>query len=192
MAHPERVVTPAAAPSPGAHPSSPLDDLSWDELLALGEQHERRGEGARAREAYELAIWRIGESSTPGRTSSVMRWIARTWQLEANYDAALDCLTAAEAVAEAGGDTVAFGHALNMRGVVHWQRGELDIAQTLYRRALDVARATSDARLAATTAQNLGVVANVRGDYDAALGYYSASLELSLPGAGARHLHRPE
>ncbi|MFN8572263.1 MAG: tetratricopeptide repeat protein [Gemmatimonadaceae bacterium] len=177
MDEPQRTVAdPSEATVNGAPAATTLDALAWEALLAQGEALERRSESTAARDAYELAVWRIREAPSPGRASSVMRWIARTWQLEANYEAALDCLTAAEAIAEAGGDTVSRGHALNMRGVVHWQRGELDIAQELYRRALDVARAASDARLAATTAQNLGVVANVRGDYDAALRYYDASL----------------
>jgi tetratricopeptide (TPR) repeat protein len=57
-----------------------------------------------------------------------------------------------------------------------WQQGDLDEAVRLYNDARERAIRTGDARLAAITAQNLGVIANIRGDFARALEFYQASL----------------
>jgi hypothetical protein len=102
--------------------------------------------------------------------------VARTYQMDGDADAALDCLEAALAVAEAWGDEAAAGHAVNLQAIVHWQTGRLDDAERLYLLARTRALRAGDARLAAMTAQNLGVLANIRGDFEEAQRHYEASL----------------
>jgi len=152
-----------------------FDGLPWQELVDRAHEAEKRGQRNSARDHFEAALWRLREA-TDAAPSRLVRQIARCWQVDAQYDEAFDCLTAAEAIAEAHGDESAIGHAINLRGIIHWQRGELDAAQALYRQALDIAHRISDTRLAAMAAQNLGVVANVRGDFTNALHYYRTSL----------------
>jgi diguanylate cyclase (GGDEF)-like protein/putative nucleotidyltransferase with HDIG domain len=141
-----------------------------DELAKVG----RRAE---ARAAYEYALTRLAEAPEPGRASSLVRWIARAWQLDTRHDEALDCLAAAEAIALAHGDQKGFGHAVNIRAIVSWQRGELDEAQRLYSQCLDIALKEGDTLLAAMASQNLGIIATVRGDHESALHHYKASLQ---------------
>lgn len=161
-----------------------FDGLHWQELVDRAQDAQKRGQRNAARDYYEAALWRMREA-TDAAPSRLVRQIARCWQVDAQYEEAYDCLTAAEAIATAHADESAIGHAINLRGIIHWQRGELDAAQTLYRQALDIAHRVSDTRLAAMAAQNIGVVANVRGDFTNAMHYYRTSLNgyrsLGLP-----------
>jgi diguanylate cyclase (GGDEF)-like protein/putative nucleotidyltransferase with HDIG domain len=161
-----------------------FDGLPWQELVDRAHEAQKRGQRNAARDYFEAALWRLREANDTS-PSRLVRSIARCWQVDAQYDEAFDCLTAAEAIAEAHADESAIGHAINVRGIIHWQRGELDAAQALYRQALDIALRVSDTRLAAMAAQNMGVVANVRGDFTNAMHYYRTSLNgyrsLGLP-----------
>ncbi len=115
--------------------------------------------------------------ATARQAGAILREIARAHHAEGDGDAALDCIEAAIAVAEAWADEAAAGHALNVQAVVYWQRGNLDEAERLYMTARTRALRAGDAKLAAMTAQNLGVLANIRGEYSVAQRHYEASLE---------------
>ncbi len=145
-------------------------------LCEDGQRLEREGRFSDARHTYEHAI--NGEERYPevASTSAVLRWIARSYQAEARFDEALDCLEAAYACAEADGDELAYGHAQNLHAIIWWQQGNLDEARRLYLEARERALRHGDTFLAAMTAQNLGVIASVRGETDQALLYYDSSL----------------
>ncbi len=147
-----------------------------DSLLDEGQAAERRGQRAEARRLYEQALGEMSGDAEGRRAPTTLRWIARTYVGDADMDAALDCLAAAVASAEAWGDESACGHAINVQAVVMWQLGELDDAERLYLTARARAIRAGDAKLAAMTAQNLGVIANVRGDHAEAQRHYEASL----------------
>lgn len=181
---------PAAHGSPRAdHPASPLastdvaapdpawSGLPWTALVDAADELARVGRRAEARAAYECALARLAEAPDPARASALVRWIARTWQVDTRHEEALDCVTAAEAIALAHQDPRGYGHAVNIRAIVSWQRGELDDAQRLYSQCLDIALTEGDTLLAAMTSQNLGIIATVRGDHESALQHYRASLQ---------------
>ncbi len=151
------------------------EDESLRALIDRGQDYERRGQRPAAREAYLLAL-SLAEAGDSAKQVSILRWIARTHQVDAEYEQALDVLTRAENVAMERGDRHGLGHCLNLRAIVSWQRGDLDEATRQYNAALDVAREVGDSHLAAVTAQNLGVVASARGDFEQALHYYRASI----------------
>jgi putative nucleotidyltransferase with HDIG domain len=150
--------------------------MPYSALVEAAQAAERQGRRDDARRMYEEALHRPSEAASAGQASSLVRWIARTHQEEGNPEAALDCLDAALAIADANGDLVARGHAINVQAVVRWQQGHLDDAERLYHEARATALRTGESRLAAMTAQNLGVIANIRGEFDVALGHYEASL----------------
>ena len=137
---------------------------------------ERLGQRVLARAQYEEALRALADGDELPTATAILRWIAGTHFADANHAAAEDCVRAAIAAAEAWGDEVAIGYAVNMLGMFRWQQGELDQAEQLYNDARDHAIRTGDAKLAAVTAQNLGVIANVRGDFGRALQFYQASL----------------
>jgi putative nucleotidyltransferase with HDIG domain len=165
-----RIVSPTARDGAPAVAAAP-------ELIAAAQARSATGRRGAARAAYEQALYRLAdEGEAREYAPSLVRWVARTFQMEADAEAALDCVEAALAVAEAWGDEAAAGHALNLQAVVHWQTGGLDAAERLFLQARARALGAGDAKLAAMTAQNLGVLANTRGDFEEAHRHYSAAL----------------
>jgi putative nucleotidyltransferase with HDIG domain len=144
-------------------------------LLERAQQAERAGNRDLARQSYESALYLLVPGG--GETgSSILRRVARTYVDDGQFDVALDCLTAALAVAEALGETVGIAHAYNSMAGCHLLRGNLDEAIVVYARAQEFAGMTGEERLKAMIAQNLGIIASMRGDLAAALDYYASSL----------------
>ena len=149
---------------------------TFGELVTEAQAIEQGGQRAEARALYERALGRIRSEADARRASDVLRWIARTYQVDADAEAALDCLEAARAVADAWGDDAAAGHAINVEAVLRWHQGDLDVAEELFQRAREHAQRAGDGSLAAMTTLNRGVIANIRGDFDEARRRYEASL----------------
>ena len=170
------LAVPFGAPAGRGRDADFAPPLDGDALVQLGDRAEREGRTAQAREHYELALTRL-RPGAPRRASDLLRWIARTHKIEGAMDAALDCLAAARAVADAADDDSARGHASNLEAIVHWEVGELDAAERLYLEASGFAALAGDEALAAMASQNLGVIANARGDTDSARHHYTASLQ---------------
>lgn len=154
-------------------------------LIDEGHELERQARLDEARSVYEEALRALSREEAPRLASSVLRWIARTYQRAARYDEALDCLTVSLVAAEAYADGAGIGHATNLLAIIRWQEGDLDEAKRLYLEARDHAHHAGEAKLAAMTAQNLGVIASVRGEEELAQRYFESSLreyrELNLP-----------
>ncbi|MGH9887435.1 MAG: tetratricopeptide repeat protein, partial [bacterium] len=149
---------------------------SVDVLIQQAQIAEREGRRDDARSLYERALYSLKRAQDGKLASSLLRWIGRTYYLDANADAALDCLEAAIRVAELMGDAAALGHAINVQGNVHQGQGNLDQAEALYLDARSHAIDAGETRLAAMTAQNLGVISAIRADHEKALRYYRTSL----------------
>jgi putative nucleotidyltransferase with HDIG domain len=149
---------------------------SVDILIQQAQLAEREGRRDDARSLYERALYSLKRAADGKLASSLLRWIGRTYQFDADPEAALDCLEAAIAVAELVGDTGAVGHAVNIKAIVHQQQGDLDTAEALYLDARSHAIDGGETRLAAMTALNLGVISAVRGDHEKTLRYYRTSL----------------
>ncbi len=142
------------------------------EMVLRGEREERLGHRALARSLYEQALRCRPATLEPEQVTDALCGIARTWQLDGDSEAALDCLEVAREVASRSALDAAEGRVLNIRAVVFWQRGDLDTADNLYLEAHRLGRDAGDARLRAMTAQNRGIIANVRGELTRALGHY--------------------
>jgi diguanylate cyclase (GGDEF)-like protein/putative nucleotidyltransferase with HDIG domain len=158
----------------------PLGDLGPSPAVAgyieAARAAERVGQRYLARSHYEEALRSLTRGDELPTATTILRWIAGSHFADANHAAAEDCVIAAIATAEAWDDSLAVGYAVNMLGMFRWQQGDLDEAVRLYNDARERAVRTGDARLAAITAQNLGVIANIRGDFARALEFYQASL----------------
>jgi putative nucleotidyltransferase with HDIG domain len=145
------------------------------ELVEAGRIAELNGDRAVARGNFERAIRMLrrdeGEFAPP-----LIRRIARSYIDDGIFDAALDCLAAAQHLSRARGDTSGVAHAVNQMATANLQRGDLDSAEALYHKAQALAEASNDAPLEAMVAQNLGIVAGLRGNLDASLGHYQQSL----------------
>jgi diguanylate cyclase (GGDEF)-like protein len=149
---------------------------SIDTLIQQAQLAEREGRWDDARSLYERALFSLQRAADGKLASKLLRWIARTYQLDAQLDAALDCVEAAIAVAELAKDPAAIGHAINVQAITVYQQGDLERAELLYLDARRHAIEAGETRLAAMTALNLGVISMVRGDHDKALRHYRTSL----------------
>ena len=150
--------------------------LSTDELIEQARALERDGRRQEARAGYETALRSLTQPS-PALASSLFRWIARSYESDADFSAAEDCAEAALACAESCGEREPLGHALNMLGIVRLRQGQLDQAEQLLNDALARGTTDSNPRLTVDVTTNLGALASVRGDFRQALLHYQQSLE---------------
>ena len=148
----------------------------YDELVEQAQEAETQGRRAEARALYESALASLSESGRGARASDILRWIARTHRADGDRTLALDCADAALAVAEAHHDEAALGNAINLQAIIHWDLGLVNDAERLFHLARESALRAGEAKLSAMTAQNLGVIANIRGDLEQALQFYQSSL----------------
>ena len=100
-------------------------------LIAEAEQLERQLRRDEARRRYEAAL-RLGPHPDPRGAALLLRRVARTYVDEAQFEVALDCLDAAVACAEAGGDAAGAAQAVNLMAIVSQGMGRLDEAVALY------------------------------------------------------------
>ena len=145
-------------------------------LLDEAHRAERAGQRELARRRYESVLYLLRSEAEAEEASMILRRIGRLYLDDGDVEAGLDCVTAALAVAELRGDSAAVANATNIIAISHWQRGQLDEAETLYRQAGRMAEVAGDARLVAMVEQNLGVIASMRGDVPRALRHYRTSL----------------
>ncbi|HTR78092.1 MAG TPA: hypothetical protein VMH39_08275, partial [Gemmatimonadaceae bacterium] len=92
-----------------------------DDLIAEARALDKLGRRAEARAVYERAM-RAMPGPSPSVASTLLRWIARSYEVDADYSAAEDCAMAAVAAAELGDDRIALGHALNVLAAVRWRQ----------------------------------------------------------------------
>ena len=164
-------------PPHNGRPADAPPSLSVEELIARAQEEERQGRHAATRATFEQALYALSDQAAAREhASAIVRWIGRSHQIDGDPDAALDALTLAVEIAEAMGDGSAAGYAINVQAIVHWQTGRLDEAERLYLLARARAFQGGNAMLAAMTAQNLGVLAQARGDYEVAQRHYELSL----------------
>jgi putative nucleotidyltransferase with HDIG domain len=144
-------------------------------LVEAARKAERDGDRALSRSNYERAI-RLLRRDEAEFAPALIRRIARSYIDDGIFDAALDCLAAAQHLSRARGDTAGVAHAVNQMATANLQRGDLETAEALYHKAQALAETANDAPLEAMVAQNLGIVAGLRGNTEASLGYYQQSL----------------
>jgi putative nucleotidyltransferase with HDIG domain len=144
-------------------------------LIEEAERSERAGQREIARLRYEMALYllRPGEGTA---ATAIIRRIARAYIEEAQFDAADDCLTAAQAMAEALNDPGEQAHALILMAQMQVMRGNLDDGDRCYATARALALEANDTQLLALISINRGNVASMRGQQEAALEHYSTGL----------------
>ena len=145
-------------------------------LIADAEALESAGHFAQARDQYEKALVMRDLDAPQPLAPLLLRRIARCFIEQADFDAAFDCLDAAHASAVAHHDAVGVAHAMNLRAICAQQTGDLALAERLYVRARALAARANAGALVAMVEQNLGTVANIRGDLETARRHYMACL----------------
>jgi len=151
------------------------DQPSARALIDEGRGLDKLGRRKEARARYEQALAAL-DPPAPSVASMLLRWIARTYEVDADYPTAAACAERAVAMAEQGDDRNAIGHALNVLAAVRWRQGDLDEAERLFHEALQRGTSTTDPRLQVDVMTNLGSLAKIRGDFREALRCYEEAL----------------
>src|SRR5689334_9395607 len=155
--------------------------LPQGSTLAQGLMEEARvaaasGHRELARRRFESALYLLRSPAQAAEAATIFRTIGHLYFEDGEFSAGEDCLEVARAVAEATGDASALARTTNVLANGYWLRGRLDDAQRLYTQAGAEARQVGDVKLAAMVEQNLGTIANMRGDLASAISHYETSL----------------
>jgi tetratricopeptide (TPR) repeat protein len=165
----------------GTQPGSLADQDRAEQLLGEGRLHDLGCRSSEAMECYAAVI----ELSTDARLrAEAMRRLGVLHHLRAEPDVARElCERSCDVATEAGADDLA-ADAFNALGGFALERGDLTGASQSYHRALDLAAERMG--LVAKIEQNLGIVANIQGQWAEALAHYSRSLAAYETGADHR------
>jgi len=134
------------------------------DIAAAAQKADGEGNRREARSSYERAIRMLTRDESEFAPALIRR-IARSYTDDKMFDAAIDCLAAAQHLSRARGDTSGVAHAMNQMGDATLQRGDLEGAEAMYNKAQVLAVAAADAQLEAMVRQNLAVVAGMRSDH---------------------------
>ena len=134
--------------------------------------------------AYEAAIAAARADGDDALRAQALRRLAVLWHHRGDSARAHSLCGESFAVARAAGDDVLAAEALNTLGGMDLSDGSLADARAAFRNALELGGANR--ALCARVEQNLGILANIRGELDEALRRYRRSLE-AYDAAGDRH-----
>jgi putative nucleotidyltransferase with HDIG domain len=145
------------------------------DLLAEARARERAGCIQEAIEFYESAVAHAERRGEASVLAEALRRVAVARHRHDEPAAARALCERSYQVATAAHRTLLAAEALNSLAAMELDAGALDAAQATFARALELGGGFGELR--ARVEQNLGIVANIRGDLDGALAHYRASLD---------------
>jgi HD-GYP domain-containing protein (c-di-GMP phosphodiesterase class II) len=145
-------------------------------LLEEAREAERAGDWDLSLACYEAALQCVRVEGDARRAAEIVRWIGSVHRERGETELALEAYDLSLTIAELNGLEDQLASGLNCVGIVKQFAGEPDVAETLYRQAKVLAMSTKNERLAAMVDQNMGALANMRGDVPAALLNYTSAL----------------
>lgn len=155
-------------------------------LLTSATAQERTGAWDAAAETLAGAFRAAAESlDVPMLLEAIVR-LGHCYRQGGRREVALETLQLALELAELHGRDDVAGRALNGLAALTHDSGDLDGAEELYRRANEMGLRTENAILIGETEQNLGIIANIRGDLGEALRRYESALAWLDPTESAR------
>ena len=166
-----------AAPAPPAEGGVSRERGLVQALMSEAHRAELAARRELARQRYESALYLLRPSDEPGLAATILRRVGLTYVDEGNLSAGMDCLVAALAVAEAAENSREIAHTINVMASAHLHGGDLGAAEPLYMEAARLARDAGDDRLAALVDQNLGIIASMHGEDEAALVRHTRSVD---------------
>jgi putative nucleotidyltransferase with HDIG domain len=143
--------------------------------LEQARSHERSGAIAEAFTCYRAAAEAAGRNGEHAIEAEVLRRLAVLHHRRNERDTAAELAARSHMIAQEIGDSVLAGEALNVLAGFAFERGEMDEARVRYQDAL--ALGGTDPGLRGRIEQNLGILANVRGEHAEAAAHYRQSLE---------------
>lgn len=143
-----------------------------DSLLEVARDATLQGTWDTALESYERALQGLVRSGEVERTAAALRSIGQLHFERGALEEARDVLGASLAIAEVNRLPEPTAAALNGLAIVEQFAGRADQARTLYERAWTIAGDLDNLQLLASIEQNLGTMANIRGDLSTAKRHY--------------------
>ncbi|MGA9120583.1 MAG: tetratricopeptide repeat protein [Bacteroidota bacterium] len=145
-------------------------------LLEIGDIFKKTGEMQRAAEMYSLVL-SIDERSTGALGKSVNRAEALMRRGEVRsclgrWKESQGDLVRSRSLFAALKEKVAVGRVDNILGTNYAEQGDLTLAWRFFQRAYAVFEESDQKELTGTVLMNLGIILNIRGLYDEALGQY--------------------
>jgi putative nucleotidyltransferase with HDIG domain len=137
--------------------------------------HERLGAIAEAFSSYRAAVEAARLGGEQAIEAEVLRRLAVLHHRRNERDFAHDLATRSQGIALEIGDRVLAGEALNVLAGFAFEHGDMEEARSRFREALDLGG--TDPGLRGRIEQNLGILANVRGEHAQAAAHYRRSLE---------------
>ena len=150
-------------------------ELSAASLLQRAREAEQGGRLADARLALEQCVSRAEDEADDGARAEALRRLAVVCHRSQESDRAYSLVRESARVARRAKIPVLVAEALNTLAGFELEIGEMASAAERLRSALKLGG--SSAALRARIEQNLGIIANVRGDHGAAFAHYERSLE---------------
>ncbi|MBL8978486.1 MAG: tetratricopeptide repeat protein [Gemmatimonadetes bacterium] len=145
------------------------------EWLAEGRSHERSGRLAEAQGAFAAAV---GAAEREGE-AALLAEALRRWSVVCHHrneaDRARELAERSFQVSMEAGQPGLAAEALNAQGGMAFELGQMQLARSLFGRALVLGE--SQPGLRSRIEQNLGILATIQGDHHAALGHYRSSLD---------------
>ncbi len=142
--------------------------------LADARALERAGQVVAAIERYRTVIAESEQHGERATLAEALRRLAVIQYQQGDSEAARTLCTRSRNVARALGDPLLTAEALNTLGGIDMMSGDLRDAETEFRSALELGAANRP--LCARVEQNLGILANIRGELEEACARYGRSL----------------
>ena len=144
-------------------------------LLSQARDHDRAGRVSDAVQSYTAVIEAAEKSGESVVLAEALRRLGVIRHRRHESAAARELCGHSYACAGAIGDNVLAAEALNTLGCFDLDEGAIEAARDTFHRALGLGHGSAGLR--GRIEQNLGIVANIRGELDEALGHYRRSLE---------------
>ena len=157
-------------------PASPVSATAT-RALRDARDDERAGRIPSAIEKFQLAIDLADAQDDASTHAEALRRLSVVMHRQLHGEVARDLCVRSLEVASRIGDQALSAEALNTLGGFELEAGNSGEAEDFFRRALGMAR--DRPALVGRIEQNLGIVANIRGDLNAALEHYQNSLTSS-------------
>ena len=155
-------------------------------LLRRAASLELAGQWHESARVYADAFRHAVQARDPHAVLEVIIKLGHCQRNAGEYEASEEQFVLAEHVAAAHARAGAEARAVNGLALVAQAESRLGDAEAGFRRALELARRAGDESLTGSVLQNLGIVANIRGDHRAASEWYRQGLELLERGPDLR------
>lgn len=140
-----------------------------------GRTHERAGAIAQAFDCYRAAVDEAATAGDAGVEAEALRRLAVLHHHRNERETAKELSARSHAIALEIGDQVLAGEALNTLAGFAFESGAMEEARARYQEALELGGANPGLR--GRIEQNLGILANIKGDHAQATDHYQRSLE---------------